>query len=297
MTNGSVQQHCYVNYLHLMNFLRHRFGVKPFGLGWTASRVDSEFDFMFRGVPFRFLPSASRSYCGLPAGIPNEPETHAFLATILDKQSDVLFIDVGASIGEFAVTMAHDSHVARVVAFEPQPETAHALEQSATRAPPGKLAIVRKAAGSYSGVVKFNKSPNAPTAARIVANDCGPSSINIDLCTLDHEIQFERIQPAILLIDVEGNELEVIKGGLKLIQGLNPVIIMEYNGVSKKRFHIGEVATVLRDHYTFYRLRSDDATLDLDVENAWNVVALPSSGPFQHLLSVPGLFGTERIRE
>lgn len=129
----SLPKSVYVAYLRSIWSMRKAFGIKAYGIGWIATKVGKAFTFDFRGVPFRFLPIAAKSYCLLPAGIPNEPETHAFLRHALGSLAarKILFIDVGASIGEFAIPMAYDPRVAKVVAFEPHPATAEALRASA----------------------------------------------------------------------------------------------------------------------------------------------------------------------
>ncbi len=162
-----VRWAAFLAWLRTAWFFRKTFGTKAYGIGWAASKVRCAFDFSFRGVPFQFLPSAARSYCLLPAGIPNEPETHQFLERVLTGRSHVLFVDVGASIGEFAIPMAHDPRVSKVLAFEPHPETCQALRASARTAPAGKIEIVQQGVSAASGWTFFELSAIAPTAARI----------------------------------------------------------------------------------------------------------------------------------
>lgn len=121
----------YISYLRLIWWARRRFGIKAYGIGWMASKVSRDFHFIFKGVPFIFSTLAARSYCLLPAGIANEPETHAFLDKALSFVPGVVFIDIGASIGEFAIPMAHDVRVKKVLAFEPHPASNTALRVSA----------------------------------------------------------------------------------------------------------------------------------------------------------------------
>ena len=134
----------YFAFLNFTYFVRIHFGMKAFGLGMVASLIKFEFHFHFHGSQFLFFPSAARSYGFLPIGIPNEPETHKFFERIMVGRSDVLFIDVGASIGEFAITMANDTRVSKVLAFEPHPQSRDALAKSPQYAPPGKIEIISK---------------------------------------------------------------------------------------------------------------------------------------------------------
>jgi hypothetical protein len=87
-----------------------KFKIKAHGIGLVSDFIDIDFKFKFKNSIFIFLPSACRSYGLLPAGIANEMETHLFLASVLDFSiHPVVFVDVGASIGEFVITMA-DGH-------------------------------------------------------------------------------------------------------------------------------------------------------------------------------------------
>jgi FkbM family methyltransferase len=289
----------YSLYLNLIWFMRRNFGIKAYGIGWVATKIGSEYDFMFHGVPFRFVPSASRSYCLLPGGIANEPETHLFLEKVLENRADVLFVDVGASIGEFAIPMAHDPRICKVIAFEPHPESNKALSESAKQVPNGKLVIVQKGVGASEGVAKFSLSMNSPTAAGIHDLHGQGGSAEIQICALDDALQAETNQPAILMIDIEGGELDALKGGIKFIRTNQPLIIFEYNLVTEKFFLLDQAAQFLGNDYRIYRLRhahykgnqsSEAGCLDADLSTTWNVVALPASGPWKNLAGQKNLF-------
>ena len=62
-----------------------------------------------------------------------------------------------------------------------------------------------------------------------------------------------------------------------------PLIIFEYHQETKKVFNIKEIQRELGDGYLIYRLRQD-ATLDNDVLNAWNCVAIPRNSQFFSIL-------------
>ena len=72
-------------------------------------------------------------------------------------------------------------------------------------------------------------------------------------------------------------------GGGGLIKRLKPLVLFEYNFVSKRYFDINEIHQILGDSYTIFRLRKD-AMLDSDIENAWNCVAIPRNTQFETIL-------------
>ena len=72
-------------------------------------------------------------------------------------------------------------------------------------------------------------------------------------------------------------------GGAWLIQRLKPLVLFEYNFVSKKYFDVKTIKEILGRTYTIFRLRKD-AMLDSHVENAWNCLAIPQGSEFEEIL-------------
>jgi FkbM family methyltransferase len=281
---------CYTSYLKAASALRKRFGIKAYGLGWTASKIDFEFLFWFRKVPFRFIPSAARSYCLLPAGIPNEPETHQFFERVLTGRTSVVFIDVGASIGEFAIPMAHDSRISKVLAYEPHPKSNTALLESAKFTPPGKIQITKKGAADSCGFANFDFSSVSPTEAGLRTSGSFVGGEQIEICTLDSSLKYEAGQSFILLIDIEGGEFNALRGGANFIQTAHPLIVFEYNATTRKHFDLSEAIKLLGPSYTIFRVRSEDGRLDNNLSDTWNVVAIPNAGPWEKLSELKDLF-------
>jgi hypothetical protein len=88
--------------------------------------------------------------------------------------------------------------------------------------------------------------------------------------------------PLIMLIDVEGAEPLVLEGARDTIARLLPLIVFEYNQVSRQHYNIGDIAALLGPRYSIYRLR-DDGSLDARLEESWNCVAIPNGAVFQEL--------------
>ena len=76
----------------------------------------------------------------------------------------------------------------------------------------------------------------------------------IDFVTLDDSLP-DYLKNPILLIDVEGAELLVIRGGKNFIINNKSLIIFEYNTTSKKYFNIEDISKTLKD-YRIFRLNS-----------------------------------------
>ena len=202
-----------------------------------------------------------------------------------------MFIDVGASIGEFAITMANDPRVSNVLAFEPHPQSRDALAQSAHYAPPGKIEIISKGVSFENGLANFDFGGLAPTGAGIRNLDTAlPQGELIEICTLDDVARPKQGQAVVLLIDIEGGELDALRGGLRFIQNSHPLIIFEYNNTTRKFFPLSDAVELLGSSYSVFRMRSDDGRLDDDLSSTWNVVALPHQGPWDGINQMGDLF-------
>jgi hypothetical protein len=90
----------------------------------------------------------------------------------------------------------------------------------------------------------------------------------------------------LMVIDVEGAEPLVMRGGLQTIRRLRPLIVFEYNYVSRARFKLDEIRELLGDTYEILRLRRDGG-LDRKYADAWNCVAVPRGSTFESLLINP----------
>jgi FkbM family methyltransferase len=159
-------------------------------------------------------------YCGL-----NDFEDMSFLLHFL-REGDV-FLDVGANVGAYTV-LASAAARAQTYAFEPSPAAIESLRgnielnQIADR-----VHIEPYAAGRAPGRVFI--STGGPSAMHHVGSD--GSSTPIEMRTIDSY----HLHPAIVKIDVEGYEAEVLAGAVETAARPELVaIITEVNDDSKK---------------------------------------------------------------
>lgn len=122
-------------------------------------------------------------------------------------------LDIGAHVGLWARGLTEKFE--NVVCFEPCDEFADILMKNAPDA-----IIHRCALGEMEGSVKMDIDPINTGATHIVRGEEGL----VPMLPLDH-FNLDRVD--FIKIDVEGYELEVIKGGFETFKRNNPVVIVE----------------------------------------------------------------------
>jgi FkbM family methyltransferase len=249
-------------------------GVRLRGLGWLLRRVRSDRVLHVEGVRLWFDHRVAACYDRLVAGELNEPETAAFIGAVLDALGEgVTFVDVGASVGELLIPLAAHPRVARAIGFEPQTPCADACERSAAL---NGFAHVRvhRALVADGRVRRFAADPDSPNASAIAEEGEGVETVRLDDALPDVQA------PLVLLVDVEGAEPLVLAGARELLRRTRPLVVFEYNFVSRRRYRLDDVRNLLGPEYAVHRLRRD-GRLDSAVEDSWNCVAVPRGTPFE----------------
>jgi FkbM family methyltransferase len=262
-----------VGYAKLRSRVKDLTGIRLRGLGRLLRLVRGERTFTLAGQRYWFDPRVAVSYDLLVGGCFNEPETHAFLTYVLDRSHEaVTFIDVGANVGEFLISVAAHPRVVEAVGFEPHPDCAAVCEKSALLNGFAHVRVERALVGDGE-VHRFLMDEEAPNVSAIDASGAAVRTVRLDDLARDGDA------PMIVLIDVEGAEPLVLRGAERLLQRFRPLVVFEYNNVSRTRYRLEEVRAQLGAGYVIHRLRSD-ARLDADVEASWNCVAVPSGTAF-----------------
>jgi FkbM family methyltransferase len=142
------------------------------------------------------------------------------LCYLLEPLRDVVLFDCGADIGTFsALVCAESSHVARVIAFEPNPEVAAFMKHNLSQLPVPSEAVT-KAAGCFMGTghLEFPDYDSSEHARFLVPGD-GP----LEVVTID---SFGvRGANVAIKTDVEGGELEVLEGAAETISSARKCVV------------------------------------------------------------------------
>lgn len=139
-------------------------------------------------------------------------------------------LDVGASRGQFALFASRRFPEADIHCFEPLPEPAADLR----RVMGERVELHRTAVGSTAGTATINVSARddssslLPIGSRQQLEFPGTATertIEVPLTTLDQEIAMVPERPCLLKIDVQGLELEVLKGADQTLDSVDTALV------------------------------------------------------------------------
>jgi FkbM family methyltransferase len=142
------------------------------------------------------------------------------------------FYDVGAHIGFFSLIAARlVGESGAVYAFEPDPENAERIEQQVRPNGFTQIRVLPLAVWSRSGTLRFQRasefsSHNQGTVVGTGVEVGAPATIEVSATSLDAFAKDHR-SPTLVKIDVEGGEVETLRGAERLFSEARPVLICE----------------------------------------------------------------------
>ena len=164
----------------------------------------------------------------------HEFEEMAFLLHFL--RADDLFVDVGANIGSYTI-LAGAGVGARCIAFEPDPAAFTWMRRNIDLNGVNLRADARQSAvGSHAGKITF--STGQDTINHVLPDrELQPGALatqTVPMTTLDEALS--AASPAMIKIDVEGYETEVIR---RRGDARSPAASLRYHGADRRRARYG----------------------------------------------------------
>jgi len=188
-----------------------------------------------------------------------EPEDVAVFRTFIKPNSIVL--DVGANIGQYALLASKlMGETGQVYAFEPSPEVYPKLQHHVQLNEFSNIEVITCAVAAKSGSMEFypaNEQGNQGVGSLIPADDYraqirSTASIDVDVVSLDAFCESRDITHVDMLkIDVEGFDLEVLKGAEALMKNNPNLVIMS----EVEPINLAQLGATAADFYGFMKER------------------------------------------
>jgi len=152
------------------------------------------------------------------------------------------YFDIGANIGLMSIPILQRNDSCMVVSFEPSPNTLRFLSRTVESSNFfERWKIVGKAVGSQVGTLGFfMASPDmgAFDGFKDTRRANTDRQIEVPVTTIDVEWEaLGRPAVSVIKIDIEGAELEALKGASKCLEKEKPYILLEWNATNLKAYN------------------------------------------------------------
>ena len=214
-------------YAQVVRFSKHRFAYAPRGLGRLLRSYRQPHVLSVEGCSVFFYPPIALAYNHAIYGSWPEQETHRFLKNLINElPASTTFVNVAANIGEFVLDLSVNCpRVSSVLAIEPHPDCALVLKVNVALNRLTNVRIEEVVLGESSREVFFHlaEAPqlSSSSAESLDLEGRRYNSIRYQMTTLD-ALDIASSTNLVLLIDVEGSELDVLKGASKTIKDKAP---------------------------------------------------------------------------
>ena len=170
------------------------------------------------------------AYLGYEVSKVNKEGTHLFrLKKFMGLLNTDLVLDIGANIGQFARDIRKTGYDRKIISFEPLSEVYDELIKNSLNDKKWKV-YPKCAVGNSNSAVTINVSKNLFSSSVLNILDAHVNSASdskyidsylVDQIKLDDIALDENFNSIFLKIDVQGYELDVLKGAIKLLDKIS----------------------------------------------------------------------------
>ncbi len=176
-------------------------------------------------------------YCGDGSPFPSDYVVPAWAPTVLEAAQPIFtgtFVDVGANVGQTLIAVKNHDPDWDYVGFEPNPVSWLVAQRLAVENGFRKYRIIPSGLSDAAGVMELtSNSPTDPSAS--VIKDFRdpatyPQTLRTYVTVLDGSVTLKALGSThigMIKIDVEGGELEVLRGLERTLRDCRPVVICE----------------------------------------------------------------------
>ncbi len=225
----------------------HHFTRKHRAIAWISKRFFDGFTYTVRNGLLRGMKRKG-GLGWLPAFVSGAPSSEHEFWSSLDLKGAVVY-DVGAFHG--LLTLLFASQATRVVSFEPNRINRHRLEENILLNRLNNVTVRPIGLGSARDTLELLCDPLTPVASTLtqhtgepVTRARGVSIERVNVTTLDGDIEENGLPiPTFIKIDVEGWELEVLRGAGRTLSQYHPSLFLEMHGetMNEKRRKVAEI--------------------------------------------------------
>lgn len=172
----------------------------------------------------RWLPASGGKIMRLICGTYEQAQSRLFDQHVT---ADSTVFDLGANVGYYTLLAAKLAHRGHVVAFEPEPRNVAFLRSNIAANRCLNVSIHELAVAATTGVAKFKFGSGSGTGALATEG-----TLAVNTVKLDEFVAASSLQPTHLKIDVEGAEIDVLRGGMETLQACRPTIFLSTHGAA-----------------------------------------------------------------
>jgi len=164
----------------------------------------------------------------------HEPETEKLFEKYFKDSK--CFLDIGANVGYFTLMGKSINPKLKIYSFEPNPNNVERLRKNISLNKFNDVVVSSQCISDVNTEVTFAVPPENESGWGRIENDHLPldnfKKITTQAVTLDSMLEsdyFKNDIPDLLKVDIEGNEMKLINGGIKFLEKFHPVICLELN--------------------------------------------------------------------
>jgi len=180
-----------------------------------------------------------------------EPKT----TNLLLKIKGDTFIDIGAHIGRYTILLS--KNFKRIIAIEPVKDSFNVLRKNILLNRLKNVKVINFAIGEKERITKIYINKENLGASSLIEKSKNCTEQKVKMISLDKLIKSLKIKKIdVIKIDVEGYELNVLKGAKKLLKKFRPLIIIEIRKKHKKK-----IEKILEDKYVIKKIENHNFLL------------------------------------